>query len=59
MQDNAEDCGLFICRFAEFISRGEKFTFTQKNMDYFRTVMMYEVVVKQIMYNDETGIQYP
>ncbi|VDN35269.1 unnamed protein product [Dibothriocephalus latus] len=28
-QENGSDCGVFLCTFAEFLSRGTEFTFSQ------------------------------
>lgn len=42
-QNNDYDCGVFICMYAEFISRNRQFTFTQDDMEYFRKKMIHEI----------------
>lgn len=48
-QMNGSDCGMFACKYADYISRRSKITFTQKDMPYFRRRMVYEIVTKQLM----------
>ena len=48
-QMNGSDCGMFACKFADYISRRAKITFEQKNMPYFRRRMVYEIVTKQLI----------
>ena len=48
-QLNGCDCGVFMCKYAEYKSRSAKFTFTQANMPYFRKRMVYEIVTKQLL----------
>lgn len=43
-QQNGYDCGVFACIFADYRSRNCDFTFSQKNMNYFRDRMMYEII---------------
>jgi len=49
-QMNGSDCGMFTCKFAEYISRRARFTFSQKNMPYFRQRMIYEIVKNQLLH---------
>lgn len=42
-QSNGSDCGVFACTYAEYITRGAKFDFNQKDMPYFRKKMIYEI----------------
>ncbi|KAH8315468.1 hypothetical protein KR074_002991, partial [Drosophila pseudoananassae] len=42
-QTNGSDCGVFSCMFAEYITRGKRFNFTQDDMDYFRKKMVLEI----------------
>jgi Ulp1 family protease len=35
-QENNYDCGVFVCRFAEYRSRDINFDFTQASMDAYR-----------------------
>ena len=48
-QMNGSDCGMFTCKFAEYKSRRARFTFSQKNMPYFRRRMVYEIVKNTLM----------
>lgn len=43
-QQNGYDCGVFACVFAEYRSRNADFTFSQKNMYYFRDRISYEII---------------
>ncbi|TRY74067.1 hypothetical protein TCAL_02205 [Tigriopus californicus] len=43
-QMNGSDCGMFACKFAEYLSRNSKITFDQQDMPYFRKRMIYEIV---------------
>ena len=43
-QQNGYDCGVFACTFAEYRSRNAEFTFSQKDMVYFRNKISYEIV---------------
>jgi len=43
-QMNGSDCGMFTCKFAEYLSRNAPITFSQENMPYFRRRMIWEIV---------------
>lgn len=43
-QQNGYDCGVFTCVYAEYRSRDADFTFSQKNMYYFRDKISYEII---------------
>ena len=43
-QMNNFDCGVFACKFAEYITRDEQFSFSQDHMEYFRQRMVYEIM---------------
>ncbi|XP_042883405.1 sentrin-specific protease 1-like isoform X3 [Penaeus japonicus] len=43
-QMNGSDCGMFACKFAEYLSRDATITFDQQHMPYFRRRMIYEIV---------------
>jgi len=49
-QMNGSDCGMFACKFAEYLSRDAVITFTQEDMPYFRRRMIYEIVKNNLMY---------
>nr|VZI07641.1 unnamed protein product [Spirometra erinaceieuropaei] len=48
-QENGCDCGVFLCTFAEFLSRGAEFTFSQADMPQIRQRMMYEILTQQLL----------
>lgn len=48
-QQNGYDCGVFACIFAEFRSRGMNFTFSQKDMKYFRERISYEILIGKLL----------
>ncbi|XP_077869038.1 sentrin-specific protease 1-like [Saccoglossus kowalevskii] len=48
-QMNGSDCGMFTCKYAEYITRGSKITFTQAHMPYFRRRMVWEIIHKQLL----------
>ncbi|KFP99279.1 Sentrin-specific protease 2, partial [Leptosomus discolor] len=41
-QFNGSDCGVFVCQYANHISRDQPLTFTQSHMPYFRRKMVWE-----------------
>ncbi|XP_017043268.2 sentrin-specific protease 1 [Drosophila ficusphila] len=43
-QTNSNDCGVFSCMVAEFITRDAPLNFTQSDMDYFRRKMALEIL---------------
>uniref|UniRef100_A0A915DEM9 Ubiquitin-like protease family profile domain-containing protein n=1 Tax=Ditylenchus dipsaci TaxID=166011 RepID=A0A915DEM9_9BILA len=42
-QSNGSDCGVFVCRFADYISQRKQINFEQIHMKYFRRRMVYEI----------------
>ncbi|NXP44011.1 SENP2 protease, partial [Heliornis fulica] len=48
-QTNGNDCGVFLCKFAEYISRDQPTTFTQSHMPYFRRRMAWEILHQQLL----------
>lgn len=49
-QMNGSDCGMFACKYAEYISRGKTvFNFNQSHMPYFRKRMVWEIVNKTLV----------
>ncbi|NXV83452.1 SENP2 protease, partial [Atlantisia rogersi] len=48
-QENGSDCGVFICKYADCISRDEPMTFTQRHMPYFRRKMVLEIIHQQLL----------
>lgn len=48
-QMNGSDCGMFACKFSEYLSRRRPITFTQDHMPYFRRRMVYEIVTNRLL----------
>ncbi|XP_072200714.1 sentrin-specific protease 2 [Excalfactoria chinensis] len=48
-QSNGSDCGVFMCKYADYVSRDKPFTFTEKNMPYFRKRMVWEIIHQQLL----------
>ena len=48
-QMNGSDCGMFACKYAEFLSRGKAISFNQSHMAYYRRRMVLEIVSKKLM----------
>eukprot|EP01135_Chromosphaera_perkinsii_P011954 Nk52_evm7s2542 gene=Nk52_evmTU7s2542 len=49
-QHNGSDCGVFMCKFADYVSRGTEFDFSQAHMPYFRRRMVYELLSKKLLW---------
>ena len=49
-QENNSDCGVFACKFAEYVSRDAAFTFSQADMPYYRQRMVYELCKKKLIH---------
>ncbi|XP_013794807.1 sentrin-specific protease 1-like [Limulus polyphemus] len=48
-QMNGSDCGMFACKYAEYVTRRAKINFTQAHMPYFRRRMVYEILTKKLL----------
>ncbi|KAK2857439.1 hypothetical protein Q7C36_005358 [Tachysurus vachellii] len=48
-QKNGSDCGVFVCKYADYIARGRPFTFRQCHMPYFRKVMIWEILNQKLL----------
>lgn len=49
-QMNGSDCGMFACKYAEYLSRAKTtFNFNQSHMPYFRRRMIWEILNTQLM----------
>ncbi|KAI6178933.1 ULP-PROTEASE domain-containing protein [Aphelenchoides besseyi] len=48
-QMNGFDCGVFTCRFAEYLSRRAPFNFNQRHMPSYRKRIVIEIVTKKLM----------
>jgi len=49
IQHNGYDCGVFVCVFMEYLSRGAKFNFTQDHMLSFRHLIARELTIKNLI----------
>ena len=49
-QMNGSNCGMFTCKFAEYISRRAKISFREKDIPYFRQRMIYEIVTNNLLH---------
>lgn len=48
-QMNGSDCGVFSCMFAEYACANKRITFTQEDMPYFRSKMVYEILKGKLL----------
>ncbi|XP_055073934.2 uncharacterized protein [Misgurnus anguillicaudatus] len=48
-QLNGNDCGVFVCKYADFLSQGKLLTFRQDDIPLFRKVMVWEIVHQKIL----------
>ncbi|XP_068996649.1 sentrin-specific protease 1 [Embiotoca jacksoni] len=48
-QMNGSDCGMFTCKYADYITKDKPITFTQKHMPYFRRRMVWEIVHHKLL----------
>jgi Ulp1 family protease len=43
-QNNLSDCGVFLCKYMEYITREESFNFTYNDIEYFRILITAELI---------------
>ncbi|XP_061861289.1 sentrin-specific protease 2 [Colius striatus] len=48
-QSNGSDCGIFLCKYADFLSQDKPMTFSQPHMPYFRRRMVWEIIHQQLL----------
>ena len=48
-QTNGHDCGIFLCTYAEYISANKNFNFNQKNIAYFRSQIICEIINNKLL----------
>uniref|UniRef100_A0A8C5CSW9 SUMO specific peptidase 1 n=1 Tax=Gadus morhua TaxID=8049 RepID=A0A8C5CSW9_GADMO len=48
-QMNGSDCGMFTCKYAEYITKDKAITFTQRHMPYFRRRMIWELLNRKLL----------
>ncbi|XP_071990840.1 sentrin-specific protease 1 isoform X2 [Engystomops pustulosus] len=48
-QMNGSDCGMFACKYADYITKDKAITFTQSHMPYFRKRMVWEIIHQKLL----------
>ncbi|XP_053564215.1 sentrin-specific protease 1 [Bombina bombina] len=48
-QMNGSDCGMFACKYADYITKDKTITFTQRHMPYFRKRMVWEILHQKLL----------
>ncbi|KAM4626874.1 sentrin-specific protease 2 [Discoglossus pictus] len=48
-QMNGSDCGVFVCKYADYISQDKPITFTQSHMPDFRQKMVWEILHQKLL----------
>lgn len=48
-QKNGSDCGVFACKYADYIARGRPLTFKQCHMPLFRKLMIWEILNQKLL----------
>ncbi|XP_072496507.1 sentrin-specific protease 2 [Notamacropus eugenii] len=48
-QSNGSDCGMFTCKYADYLSQDKPITFTQNQMPHFRKRMVWEILHQQLL----------
>ncbi|XP_078084968.1 sentrin-specific protease 2-like isoform X2 [Mustelus asterias] len=48
-QMNGSDCGVFVCKYADYIAKDEQINFTQHDIPYFRMKMVWEILHKRLL----------
>ncbi|XP_073519293.1 sentrin-specific protease 1 isoform X2 [Phyllobates terribilis] len=48
-QMNGSDCGMFACKYADYITKDKAITFAQNHMPYFRKRMVYEIIHQKLL----------
>lgn len=46
-QNNADDCGVFVCKYADFLARGTEMTFAALHINYFRARIAHELLMER------------
>ncbi|XP_037342159.2 sentrin-specific protease 2 [Pungitius pungitius] len=47
-QRNGSDCGVFVCKYADYIAKGRPLSFKQCHMPVFRKVMIWEILNQKL-----------
>uniref|UniRef100_A0A673B641 Sentrin-specific protease 2-like n=1 Tax=Sphaeramia orbicularis TaxID=375764 RepID=A0A673B641_9TELE len=48
-QKNGSDCGVFACKYADYISKGQPLSFKQCHMPLFRKLMIWEILNQKLL----------
>ncbi|XP_069509557.1 sentrin-specific protease 1 isoform X2 [Ambystoma mexicanum] len=48
-QMNGSDCGMFACKYADYVTKDKPITFTQQHMPYFRKRMVWEILHQTLL----------
>ncbi|XP_028810779.1 uncharacterized protein senp2 isoform X3 [Denticeps clupeoides] len=48
-QRNGSDCGVFVCKYADYIARDQPLTFRQCQMPSFRKLMIWEILNQRLL----------
>ncbi|XP_061752111.1 sentrin-specific protease 2 [Nerophis ophidion] len=48
-QKNGSDCGVFACKYAQYIAKGRPLTFKQWHMPLFRKLMIWEILHRKLL----------
>nr|XP_056705309.1 sentrin-specific protease 1 [Euleptes europaea] len=48
-QMNGSDCGMFACKYADYIAKDKPINFTQQHMPYFRKRMVWEILHRKLL----------
>ncbi|KAM6356285.1 sentrin-specific protease 2-like [Alca torda] len=48
-QSNGSDCGVFTCKYADYVCRDKAMTFTETHMPYFRKKMVWEILHQRLL----------
>ena len=59
MQKNNKDCGVFVCKYADFYAKGQSFNFTQNNMTNFRHQMRQELNYHRLIFEHKPRSRKP
>ncbi|XP_064874905.1 sentrin-specific protease 2-like isoform X2 [Oncorhynchus nerka] len=49
-QKNGSDCGVFACKYADYIAQGRPLNFRQCHMPLFRKLMIWEILNQRLLY---------
>ncbi|XP_076013898.1 sentrin-specific protease 2 isoform X2 [Genypterus blacodes] len=48
-QKNGSDCGVFACKYADYVAKGRPLTFKQCHMPFFRKLMIWEILHQKLL----------